>query len=196
MKNSKKFILIISSMIPSIFKNIYLMIKYKCIIHPCANIFFLNNLKIGKGAYLGRCDILAQGPISIGKNCIINDYVILNSKTGYINIGDGSSVNSFSVIYGNGGVEIGKNNAIAQAVKIVKNHKIPKYKHEGYVKLSEKKTIIGDNVWLCANVVVVDGVKIGSFSVIGANSLVSRDVPESVIAAGNPAKVLRKIKYK
>lgn len=52
---------------------------------------------------------------------------------------------------------------------------------------------IGDNVWLGGNVVVCPGVSIGSNVVVGAGSVVTKDIPEDCIAAGNPCKVIRKI---
>lgn len=52
---------------------------------------------------------------------------------------------------------------------------------------------VGDSVWIGANAVILPGVAIGSNTVIGAGSVVNRDIPEGVIAAGNPCKVLRKI---
>ena len=52
---------------------------------------------------------------------------------------------------------------------------------------------IEDNVWLGMNVVVLKGVSIGKNSVIGANSIVVKNIPENVIAAGNPCKVIRKL---
>jgi acetyltransferase-like isoleucine patch superfamily enzyme len=56
-------------------------------------------------------------------------------------------------------------------------------------------TRIGDNVWCGANVVVTSGVTIGERCVIGANSVVTRDIPPFSIAAGSPAKVIRKVEY-
>ena len=53
---------------------------------------------------------------------------------------------------------------------------------------------VGDNVWIGANVSVLPGVAIGSDTIIGAGSVVNRDIPSGVIAAGNPCKVIRKIK--
>lgn len=50
---------------------------------------------------------------------------------------------------------------------------------------------IGDSVWIGANCIVLPGVKIGSGSVISANSVVVKDIPPMVIAGGNPAKVLK-----
>ena len=52
---------------------------------------------------------------------------------------------------------------------------------------------IGENCWIGSNVVIVPGVKIGSNSVIGAGSVVTKDIPDNVVAVGNPCRVLRKI---
>ncbi|MGI8730124.1 MAG: acyltransferase [Solirubrobacteraceae bacterium] len=60
---------------------------------------------------------------------------------------------------------------------------------------SKGPTRIGSNCWLGANVVVTSGVTIGDRCVIGANSVVTRDLPPRTIAAGVPAKVIRRIEY-
>ena len=52
---------------------------------------------------------------------------------------------------------------------------------------------LGDNVWLGGGVIVCPGVTIGEDSVVGAGSVVTRDVPAGVIAIGNPARVLRRL---
>ena len=52
---------------------------------------------------------------------------------------------------------------------------------------------VGDDVWIGANVSVLPGVTIGSNTIIGAGSVVNKDIPEGVIAVGNPCKVMRKI---
>ena len=52
---------------------------------------------------------------------------------------------------------------------------------------------IGDNVWICAGVIVLPGVTIGANSVIGAGSIVTKDIPANVVALGNPCRVLREI---
>lgn len=52
---------------------------------------------------------------------------------------------------------------------------------------------VGDNVWIGTNVSVLPGVTIGSNSIIGAGSVVNKDIPEGVIAVGNPCKVIRKV---
>lgn len=70
-----------------------------------------------------------------------------------------------------------------------------KVKADGTVYDDEyaKPIVIGDNCWIASNVTVCGGVKIGSGCVIGAGSVVTRDIPENSLAAGNPCRVIRKI---
>ena len=56
-----------------------------------------------------------------------------------------------------------------------------------------KQISVGDDVWIGGNVTVLPGVKIGSNVVIGAGSVVTKDIPSNVVAVGNPCKVLKKI---
>ena len=71
--------------------------------------------------------------------------------------------------------------------------------HPIYPELREKAyqfnmpVYIGRNCWLGAGVIVLPGVKIGDNSVIGAGSVVTKDIPSNVVAVGNPCKVLREI---
>ncbi|GFI61991.1 maltose O-acetyltransferase [Clostridiales bacterium] len=56
-----------------------------------------------------------------------------------------------------------------------------------------KKIIIGNNVWIGGNTVINPGVNIGDNTVIGSGSVVTKDIPSGVVAAGNPCRVIRKI---
>ncbi|OCS29366.1 hypothetical protein CFVLMG6570_09655 [Campylobacter fetus subsp. venerealis LMG 6570 = CCUG 33900] len=59
----------------------------------------------------------------------------------------------------------------------------------------KKSTItIGDDTWIGANTTILPGVKIGKFCIIGAGSIVTKDVDDFSIAVGVPAKVIRKLK--
>ncbi|MDO5463801.1 MAG: DapH/DapD/GlmU-related protein [Akkermansia sp.] len=53
--------------------------------------------------------------------------------------------------------------------------------------------LVGDNVEIGANVTIIGGVKIGNNSVIGAGSVVVKDVPANCVVAGNPAKIIKKL---
>jgi len=53
--------------------------------------------------------------------------------------------------------------------------------------------VIGDNCWIGADVTILPGVTIGSNTIIGAKSVVTKDIPDHVIALGNPCRVLRPI---
>ncbi len=59
-----------------------------------------------------------------------------------------------------------------------------------------KPVYIGDNCWICANVTICSGVHIGNNCVIGAGSVVVKDIPDNSFAAGNPCKVIRQITKK
>ncbi len=59
--------------------------------------------------------------------------------------------------------------------------------------IEAKPLLVGSNVWICGNVTVLPGVKIGNNSVIGAGSVVSKDIPENVLAVGIPCKVIKSI---
>ena len=56
-----------------------------------------------------------------------------------------------------------------------------------------KDVYIGENVWIGAGVIIVPGVRIGKNSVIGGGSVVTKDIPDNVVAVGNPCRVLREI---
>lgn len=121
--------------------------------------------------------------IGINHPCIISaiggqsSSIIIGSGSGF----SGSTIGAFYKI------EIGKN------VKCGANTLITDGDwHDDDPRSSPPKQIkIEDNVWLGVNVVVLKGVHIGRNTFIGANSVVTRDIPENVLAAGNPCRIIR-----
>ena len=67
------------------------------------------------------------------------------------------------------------------------------FKERGSLAEFGKPITIGDDVWIGGSSVICPGVTIGSRAIIGAGSVVTKDIPEDVIAAGNPCKVIRKL---
>ena len=92
-------------------------------------------------------------------------------------------------LQGGNGIFIGDNCLIAPGVKIVSADHDPETSDRGWVK--EQPIRIGEGSWIGANAVILPGVMIGKHAVIGAGAVVTRDVPDRVIVAGNPARVIR-----
>ncbi|OON95435.1 MAG: maltose acetyltransferase [Epulopiscium sp. Nele67-Bin005] len=110
-----------------------------------------------------------------------------------IEIGDNFYTNHNCTILDGAKVTIGNNVFIAPNCCIsTANHPLDFEQRNAGIEYAVPITIC-DNVWLGAGVIVLGGVTIGKNSVIGAGSVVTKDIPEGVIAVGNPCKVLRKI---
>lgn len=105
-------------------------------------------------------------------------------------------INYNCVILDTSTVDIGANAFIAPGVCIAcAGHSIdPEQRAEAI--LTSKPITIEDDVWIGANSVVCGGVTIGKGSVIGAGSVVNKDIPSGVVAGGNPCRVIRKVTEK
>jgi acetyltransferase-like isoleucine patch superfamily enzyme len=121
----------------------------------------------------GRRDI-----ISFGRNCQINDSVHIAAAES-VHIGNDVLIASrvFITDLNHGGYGGSLN---SDPLSICRNR-----------ELTTSPVVIADNVWLGEGVVVLPGVNIGRCSIIGANAVVSRDIPEFSIAVGNPARVIK-----
>jgi len=127
--------------------------------------------------------------VGVNRNCIINTH----SKGALIKIGTNCGF-SGTVISSKQKIELG-NDVLCGANVLITDfdwHYVnPQKRHQKGSK--SIPIIIGNNVWLGINTIVLKGVRIGDNSVIAANSVVVKDVPPNVIAGGNPCKVLKPI---
>lgn len=129
---------------------------------------------------------------SVGKNCNLNLPFIC--EYGYnISVGDDFYSNFDLVILDGAPVKIGDRVQIAPGVHIyTAGHPVHSATRATGVEYC-KSVCIGNDVWLGGRVVVCPGVKIGDGVVIGAGSVVTKDIPPNVLAAGNPCRVIRPI---
>ena len=101
----------------------------------------------------------------------------------------GDNLNNY--IQANNGIIFGNNIELGPGVKIISSNHDPNNfrKH-----ISSKPIIIGNNVWVGANSVILPEVEIGENVIIGAGSIVTKNIPENSIAVGNPCKVIKQKK--
>jgi len=143
---------------------------------------------IGKNVYISTKAQMFCSHFSCGDGCMIAADTIIRAD---LEMGKECSVNSFAVLAGK--IRMGDMVRIASHVSIFGfNHG-----HEDLDKpfckqpCTQEGITIGDDVWISANVVIVDGVTIGSHSLIAAGAVVTKDVPAYAIVGGNPAKLIR-----
>jgi carbonic anhydrase/acetyltransferase-like protein (isoleucine patch superfamily) len=115
-----------------------------------------------------------------------------SGKTPKIVIGGGTYINRNTVLDAAASLVIGRQCAIGPGCYLTDHdHGFAPDAPPLSLPLVSEPTRLEDRVWLGANVVVLKGVTIGTGSVIGAGSVVTRDVPPGCVAVGNPARVIR-----
>jgi acetyltransferase-like isoleucine patch superfamily enzyme len=147
--------------------------------------------------------------IMVGSNSVVNGTLYVFSHGGRIKIGEDCFVGENSKIWSADSVEIGDRVLISHNVNIhdTNAHPIDSTKrHEHFIRnvsgsysskndlgiLSAPVTIL-DDVWIGFNAVILKGVTIGKAAIVAAGSIVTSDVPEFSIVAGNPAKVVKQL---
>jgi acetyltransferase-like isoleucine patch superfamily enzyme len=152
--------------------------------------------------------------VQIGEKCIINADFIFETENGKVEIGDNVHIGSATFI-SRSGISIGSNVTIAWGVTLYdhNSHSV-EWKHrkndneqcyidhielgnnimrKDWSNVVSKPIKIEDKVWIGFDVTILKGVTIGEGAVIGAKSVVVSDIPAWSVAAGNPAKVVKKL---
>ncbi len=151
--------------------------------------------KIGKGVILEKGvlifhpeNIAVGGDVYVGHNAIIKGYY--KNK---IRIGTGTWIGQQCFLHGAGGLTIGKNVGIGPAVKIItSSHKADSRKKPVlHTSIEFKKVVIEDDCDIGVGAIILPGVTIGEGAIIGAGSIVTKDIPPYSIAVGNPARVIK-----
>lgn len=140
-----------------------------------------------------REEMLKEMFAEIGKDCYIEPPLHSNWGGKHCHFGDCVYANFNLTLVDDTHIYIGSNTMIGPNVTIATaGHPIlPELREQAYQ--FNAPVHIGKNCWLGAGVIVLPGITIGDNSVIGAGSVVTKDIPENVVAVGNPCRVLREI---
>ncbi len=163
-----------------------------------------NNILIGKSLNVGACSSIGSNNEIVGLDVSFGQYSYIDSnivvghggKMNYdskLSIGDACMICSYVKLNINYSITLGDNVGIGEYVDI--------WTHGSYLPILEGYPFqfsgvkIGSDVWIPAKSTIMPGVNIGSNVVVGANTLVNRDLPQGSFCAGIPVKVLRENEY-
>ncbi len=162
----------------------------------------MSSITSGHGVYVGfNVKIYNKGCISLGNNVIVRPGCGLYANPNctlviddYAEIGRDSTIAAHSNIKIEKGVLTGPHIFIADHNHEYRNVDLPIYQQGANVP-KDSSVIVGEGSWLGTNCVVVGNVHIGKHCVIGANSVVTKDIPDYSVAVGIPAKVIKRYNF-
>ena len=172
--------------------------------------YYKNKLKkMGKNVFIDLgVNIWQPGNVEIDDYSFLDVYITIyggGKGHGCVKIGKYVDIAPNCVLAGRGGIVLGDHIGIGAGSKIFSgthHYKNPDGEDDkllggsilepsGAHYIVEKEVTIGDYAWMGINSIVLPGVKIGKGAVIGANSLVNKDIPPFTVATGSPAKVIK-----
>jgi acetyltransferase-like isoleucine patch superfamily enzyme len=150
---------------------------------------------------------LDKSKIVIGRNSHIRGNIQLFKQGGEIIIGDHCYVGEGTYIWSAKRIQIGNRVLIAHNVNIHDNNSHPTESNLRYLdylrilglqnidenqfNLCSKQVVIKDDAWIGFNSIILKGVTVGNGAIIGAGSVVTKDVPDFAVVAGNPARIIK-----
>ena len=137
-------------------------------------------------------NFLIKDMLSSGVECVIVPPIFLDYGLN-THLGNNVFINTNCIILDSAKVSIGDNTMLGPNVQIYTPEHPLDYKTRNSGFESAKPITVGKNCWLGGGVIILPGVTIGDGCVIGAGSVVTKNIPENSLAAGNPARVIRKI---
>ena len=138
-----------------------------------------------------RMDTPPYRQFSLGDYSVVESYSCINNAVGDVIIGDHTRVGLHNTVIGP--VTIGNHVNLAQGITVTAlNHNFEdkelRIDEQG---VSTNPVIIGDDIWIGANAVILPGVTIGNHSVVAAGAVVTKDVPPHTLVGGVPAKIIK-----
>ena len=143
--------------------------------------------------YAGKEKYMKEVFAECGENCYIELPFYANWGGHHVHFGSNIYANFGLTLVDDGEIFVGDRVLFGPHVTVATaNHPInPELRSKSYQY--NKDVHIGNNVWIGANTVIVPGVTIGENCVIGAGSVVTKDIPPNTVAVGNPCRVMREI---
>ena len=197
--------------IPTIFGIALRSVLYRFILHMDGTAAIENNvrlrfadhIRLGNGVYLDQGTYLHATPqgINIGARTIIMHGAVLHvynfrdMPQSFIKIGCDSLIGEYSVIRGQGGVQIGDRVYTSPFTQIIAVNHVFDDPDRPFVDqgITAQGIIIEDDVWLGAGAVITDGVRVGKGAVVAAGAVVTKDVSPHTVVGGVPAKPIKTI---
>jgi acetyltransferase-like isoleucine patch superfamily enzyme len=143
---------------------------------------------------------LRLGKLELGRNVHFEPHVWISVLTnGHLKLGEGVAINQGVFISVFDSVEIGDHTGVGNGSFIsdgMRGFHGPPTPFMRQPMWSKGPVRIGSNVWVGVNCIITSGVTIGDWCIIGANSVVTHDIPSGSIAVGAPARVIRELDFK
>lgn len=152
-----------------------------------------NDVVVDDGCVLDAKGATNEG-ITIGNGVFLGRHTIVTTKDGDIVLENGVNVSAFCMIFSASRVRCGRHTLIAAYTYLVGgSHDVDRTDIAIIDQARPSRGIaVGPNCWLGAGVTVLDGVTVGRDAVIGANSVVTKDIDDFSVAAGSPAATIRR----
>jgi acetyltransferase-like isoleucine patch superfamily enzyme len=145
--------------------------------------------------------------IRVGRKTLVAGELLVFAHGGEIKVGEWSYVGEGARIWSAGSIHIGNRVLISHNVNIFDSLTHPLLAQERHthfktivgsghpatINLGERPVVVEDDAWIGANAIVLRGVNVGKGAVIGAGAVVTRNIPSFTFAAGNPARIIRKL---
>jgi len=189
--------------IRGIFYRLILQMEGGAAIENGVRLRFANYIRLSHGAFLDQGTYLHACPngIEIGANTIVMHGSILhvynfrNLPHSGIKIGRESLIGEYTVIRGQGGVQIGDRVYTSPFTQIIAVNHVFHDPNQSFVDqgITAEGIVIEDDVWLGSGSIVTDGVRVGKGAVVAAGAVVTKDVSPHTVVAGVPAKPVKDI---
>jgi galactoside O-acetyltransferase len=165
-------------------------------IQPTVHMEYASKIRVGNDCRIARQAILRANTddsrsVCLGNSVSLLEGTLISANRGHVTIGDHSWLGPHSVIYGNGGVDIGEHVLIAShcTINTVSHNYSATDMPMNCQGINTDPVIIENDVWIGTSAAIMQGVRIGYGSIIGAGAIVTKSIPPFSIAVGVPARI-------